>query len=764
MITNELLDFIYAKNLNRETITAKELLKLGLNYSDISKLVENNVIKRIKRGIYGLDTYDDLFNYVIYLINQEKYYKAYKILLKCHEENPDNLTVLEYLFLCSINTKTSTEIKWNILEKIIKISTDKRKNLNNVYLYFLTYKYLGVKKEYIEIIKSLKYGDLKLFDDTSINLQNSTAYNIEKVIDIIGNIEENEYLTTYQKKIIKELMQRSLKVKEILNKKLLQLVEEENYQKIIDILKPRKGYIHLDFEHEVILLLANKIIEIISKDQIPSPIVKENCRKNMLAMIENNYFEKAYSFSSQCLKTSNKVEDIIINLMLNKIIKITSKESQSKRINEVFRFSLRNPNVENIILNLIDQNIEGAITETKNYLRQLGEEQYEYLVLNLFDIYYKDGENNYQNLIIILTEISQHEYVYNITTFLELFYKSLNSNKIEEAETYMKIIEKYTPKVVNIIGSLEKDIEKAKNRTNEEKQFIKNYLLAKVSKMKENNISAIILDPVMPHSLRTTIYKTIKCSPIKELRAFSIGEEPKYIVLRYLNPNNNDKLYQQPDYQELYVKKQYQECIDIIKSLLENPRYGGYNAAIYAYLGLSYYHTNNLEEAIKYIRIANGLNKETNLIYEEAYDFEELLSQMNIQFKNTEVSPEDETFQMLVTNALRRSSINITSRKEKNIYQELEEFAYYLKEEKINLSEAYSKYYLSEEDIQIITLIYVKDYYTVGMYKEGDSLLHQVEKNKNKTAYVRELIDETRKNKLFYKHRIGIYTRKKILN
>ena len=57
MITKENLRKIYLKNINGELIEAKELKDYNLNYNDITKLIEQGVIKRIENGIYITEAY-----------------------------------------------------------------------------------------------------------------------------------------------------------------------------------------------------------------------------------------------------------------------------------------------------------------------------------------------------------------------------------------------------------------------------------------------------------------------------------------------------------------------------------------------------------------------------------------------------------------------------------------------------------------------------------------------------------------------------------
>ena len=61
---------------------------------------------------------------------------------------------------------------------------------------------------------------------------------------------------------------------------------------------------------------------------------------------------------------------------------------------------------------------------------------------------------------------------------------------------------------------------------------------------------------------------------------------------------------------------------------------------------------------------------------------------------------------------------------------------------------------LSQEEIDIVELIYAKEFYAQGNMNMGDLFLNFVEKSKNKTAKVIKIMEEIEKNKRFYQNRL----------
>lgn len=60
---------------------------------------------------------------------------------------------------------------------------------------------------------------------------------------------------------------------------------------------------------------------------------------------------------------------------------------------------------------------------------------------------------------------------------------------------------------------------------------------------------------------------------------------------------------------------------------------------------------------------------------------------------------------------------------------------------------------MTPEQIDIIKLIYAREFYIQGNFEKGDLFLNSVEKSKNKTKITVKLFDEVRRNKRFYQNR-----------
>lgn len=96
--------------------------------------------------------------------------------------------------------------------------------------------------------------------------------------------------------------------------------------------------------------------------------------------------------------------------------------------------------------------------------------------------------------------------------------------------------------------------------------------------------------------------------------------------------------------------------------------------------------------------------------------------------------------------------------KNKKIY-DIEDLAYYIKDEGISLEEARQKYSLTLESMLLMKLIYTRDYYIESKYLEGDALLKEVEVYKGTFLEIDKYIEELKINRDKYREKLYIYTK-----
>ncbi len=71
----------------------------------------------------------------------------------------------------------------------------------------------------------------------------------------------------------------------------------------------------------------------------------------------------------------------------------------------------------------------------------------------------------------------------------------------------------------------------------------------------------------------------------------------------------------------------------------------------------------------------------------------------------------------------------------------------------LNVESACQNLGFTDEQINVIQLLYAKKYFAMGLYEKEDQFLIFVEKKKGKTEFVKHMLETVRKDKRFYKNR-----------
>ena len=83
----------------------------------------------------------------------------------------------------------------------------------------------------------------------------------------------------------------------------------------------------------------------------------------------------------------------------------------------------------------------------------------------------------------------------------------------------------------------------------------------------------------------------------------------------------------------------------------------------------------------------------------------------------------------------------------------LSDVLFLIYEENYTIEDACKHFNLNENNINLVKLACVITEYKNSNYIKGDLILKSVERSKDKTKFVKELFNEVRKNKMFYKNR-----------
>ena len=225
---------------------------------------------------------------------------------------------------------------------------------------------------------------------------------------------------------------------------------------------------------------------------------------------------------------------------------------------------------------------------------------------------------------------------------------------------------------------------------------------------------------------REVFYEILK--EFDNIGAFSIGEgNYKYILLRYYdekseNINRKDAILEA---NQLYINGRYDEVIEKLKPLLYSGKPPYY---IFQKIGLAHMKNGNLEEAIKYLRIAD--------ISTEEVDFSQLIEELKNQIQNIE--NENEPF------------ITINMNDDYYGVRNFDQINDYVLLNNTDVESACKALDISKEQTDIVKLIYAKKYYMQSNVQKGDEFLKSIAKDKNKTDNVKYLYQTIVNNRKLY--------------
>ena len=245
------------------------------------------------------------------------------------------------------------------------------------------------------------------------------------------------------------------------------------------------------------------------------------------------------------------------------------------------------------------------------------------------------------------------------------------------------------------------------------------------------------LDP-MPSERRKKIHGIVK--EYKDITSFSILEgEERQVLLRY-KPNSHYLDYKNiiRNGNRAYRDNDFDRCIYSYNLLLESANFP--KPFIYGKIGLSYLKKGDKKKAIDYLTVATYLSKKQ---HDNQSDYTELLEK--IKSSNYEE-------RKVVVKEEKKSQIKNRTRENNYGINNFDEVIKFITENNIDIESSGIDLNLTEEERDIVKLIYAREFYKQGDLDSGDVYLNAVVKTPNKSPLVVSLIGELQKRKRFYKN------------
>ncbi len=725
MINQENLIKMYESILKQEELTTLELKEIGFTNTDLTNLVSKGELERTRRGYYKVIPTINLYNYGKKLIASNDYSNSKTVFKYIYSLNQLHYDTCYQLLFNSLKENNYKEAL-NYLKSIYNI--DKYYNSfahSNLILYLLSMD-IDLPDKYKEYLESLKYEDYKITDCDDIK-----TTNIEnKIVSLALNQKfslarkETEKLMkqdsfNIRNTIIRELLIRACITQDKEKKHLISLINNKNYCEVIEYLENTAKKHRLSRYNKYINILAKDYIEIKKTSIIPEIQEHDNSFYGMLKA--KDYIEalKLYDYNPWNNQMYNLLIDI--NELINNIKsrKLSPEEAKTN-------------DIDSIINSLIKNDIDTLSLKLRSYLSSIGKLKYESLIMELIKISILENDKTFTKPISFIAELSKPSSKFNVTNYMESYYDCILKNKYELAKSYLSILSKaYELGLHTVKTSKLKKLLPRSNKSEEEKFIEEKHKLL----LEKHGI--ILLKPMIPERIEK-ILEIVNRYP--DISAFSIGEEnKKQIVLRY---KANESEYQ--DIKNIFDKanqnyrdKRYNACIKDYLKLLAY--FNDPEPYIYLNLGVYYLKIKKKSIAIDYLTVASELKKKQNSNFN--LDTDELLFRLKNSYDDKiTVKMEESEFKNDLNNYYGVEEVDKVRK---------------LLSAGMKLEKIYTLLKLDSEKQSIILLILARDYYARENYTLGDKYLKKVERTKNKSKFVKDLFDEVRKNKKFYKNRVN---------
>jgi len=778
MINEENLTKLYKGVVNNCELTTRQLNEMGFNSHDITALLERGTLQRKKRGQYTFTSFAELMDYANKLIKNKDFEELNNTYKRGFEMNPSDEKLCLQLFYRSLKSETEG---FKYLDVLLKSSIPSIRADGNLFLYLLFN--LGTcPAEYLDIAKNITFEDVKICD-------NYRHINSEKQNLIRRLIFDDRYacaskhlneLLSEQKVYVQDLILKRLLRKMAVYKNnnmriIIRDIKESNYRRVIEFLVKRSHKEKLSLKEQYILKLAQLIINIIEKNQMPKLQSIETT--NVYEAIDKNDFQKALELAKS-YNASNNLDNnqSEFYLLLSDVCDLLyPKKNQTNEKNDT------NVSFSKVVESLISKDYNLALSLLKSYLLSINKSEYEEIIIELIALDLSEKNVLFTNSMTFLTEVSDLNFTLDVSLYIKKFYQALAQNDLVNAKRCLNIINasKKYPKdsafiltlnsslVVISTSKIKKEIKSESEvqthqdtlgKLEESKPVQKNnpqrqnhlenqnnceslsqtevFISEKFAELKSGR-GMVLLKP-MPENRIKEIMGIVKKNP--DFTGFVIEDElGQRVVIRYTPymPEllNIQSLRSKGD--RAYSLGAYQECISHYQELLHlrNPQ-----TYVYVKIGLANLKMQKNKIALEYLTVANELSK----IRKEKFDFTDLINILT----GTDVSN-------------LKTFVNIREEELKYEMQDyygidnISDITKEITESGLDVKTACEKIGLTPEQINLIYLIYAREYYFQNDMGKGDEFLRAYEKSDNKSKLSKKIYREILLKKKFYFNRLN---------
>lgn len=651
---------IYDKFIDKKELTTKELLELGLNSHDLTNLVNEGKLRRVRRGFYDLEKCDGLFNYANILASKKykKYDRFQQAINRCLEIDANNGKIHTRLFLDSLHKNNFDQAieSIRVLSNGDNVAYTKDANLWLFLLSFIT----ELPEDLKEKVSELKLEDVLTRDDDlryeDKLSQNKIRSNIMNYKFSQANDELNE-LNIKKKPIyilITEKLLGMVKYYDMRNQHNIgALLVEGKYEEVRDLLIRDRDLHGLSNSNKEILIILEDLISVINDKKIPEV---ENMPDSdyLFVEIQKHNYERALQlyrdFPVKNVSRSVKSVGLLLERINEEINKLKKDDSRSLSVGSDIFVGITNA--------LQSGDVDKAFLLLDQYLESINKKQYKNYIANLIKLDVLNGDKGFVESMHELSCVGRDKELFDVALYIQDFYFNLINKNFMKAAVYLNLIS-----MSKSLGGVEVEVsqmrrilidEAFKNNIKEsdlgllsEEEIIEDKvddLLEEITLPEElditytlgdaiddvaNEVSLLMLEPMSDEEIA---FVTDTCQATDCVQSIVIEEEDgsKRVFLRYYDKNGPyvdiSGTLRLANYK--YKNGEYEEAIELFERVLskiENPR-----SFIYSKLGIAYRNItkdNDYSKAIDYLTLATAASSTE----EDVRDYTDLINKLKFR-------------------------------------------------------------------------------------------------------------------------------------
>ena len=219
-------------------------------------------------------------------------------------------------------------------------------------------------------------------------------------------------------------------------------------------------------------------------------------------------------------------------------------------------------------------------------------------------------------------------------------------------------------------------------------------------------------------------YDTISKEDLSNFKWFVINyQNQKKVIITSKAIHTNDISLKQLDRdgKVAFLEKDYAKCLELYQQLLLFDK----STRVFKRITMCYYHLNKYKFALDYLKVADSLEK----------NFE-----LDSFIKNIEMD--------MLQRKIRKTALKFNINDIDNIEEIIN-----LYQNNVDFETIFTKFKMNDDQRSLLYIAFAREYYHLNLNMLGDKYLNLAEKQLNKSKFTNLLIDEVRRNKLFYQYK-----------